>query len=769
MDSLQRILDNIWNGWIITDLIGAGAFGKVFRIERREFSNVYTSALKVLEVPHSQEEVASARSQGMSKESMTSYFYGMVEDVVSEITLMSKLQGISNIVSYQDHAVVEKEGEFGWLIFIRMELLTKLNDILMSESLYKNDGIKIGIDICKALEVCERNKIIHRDIKPENIFRSDQGDYKLGDFGIARQMEKTAAGTKTGTYSYMAPEVYNRQPYNMTADIYSLGILLYRLFNNGRFPFLPSYPEAISYFDKEKADLKRLAGEEMPDPCNADSSLSYVIKKACAYNPKDRYSSADELAQDLKKLLYDDTGGYELNQTNGRLLNPESEVDSQKELISTEEATVTLDTSTLPMQEHNVVNTDEHAVTEKNGNSTTNDRDRLHKNENGVMDEKGKNPRLGLVLKGLCAVVALICVLIFAFKTIVHSPNHEPDISLVTNYCVKDISGILYQICNRFEKDELKSTRVYELSLGTYGYVIQTKNADDVQYSFILPTADDYTRGKVTDKTDLYEKSLQAGVLYLMQGMNMSEPKVPDSIEGVMINSQSFTLSKITLQGCPEIIEGFPAVAYLITDNKNLIRRIMILTADGFLVRTDYTYDSDDRVIKSHWTSVYMDKEQWQKLGWYSTETNSMIISPTDIDVYVKDMIVKLPKDFVGASPSGKNSDSNTIILHDENGLIKGVDYRNTTTKKHIVWKFTNNDNSREKAVREWTDSSTSETKTYHFVYERDKDGLINKVICDEDFFEDNEPLGVEGSEADGFKYSYNDDGTMNIEKLSDN
>ena len=381
----------------------------MFRIERREFSNVYTSALKVLEVPHSQEDVVSARSQGMSKESMTSYFYGMVEDVVEEISLMSKLQGISNIVSYHDHAVVEKEGEFGWLIFIRMELLTKLNDILMSESLYKDDGIKIGIDICKALEVCERNKIIHRDIKPENVFRSDQGDYKLGDFGIARQMEKTVAGTKTGTYSYMAPEVYNRQPYNMTVDIYSLGILLYRLFNNGRFPFLPPYPATISYLDKEKADLKRLAGEEMPDPCNADPQISYVIKKACAYNPKDRYSTADELAQDLKKLLHDLTANYDPTGNNEKVLNPEAEVERSGESISTEESTVLLDTSTQPRQDDSVVNSEDYALPINVEGSTANDSS-LFQEENNVSSKK--KPRKYLLYFFAGILISLLFIIV---------------------------------------------------------------------------------------------------------------------------------------------------------------------------------------------------------------------------------------------------------------------------------------------------------------------------------------------------------------------
>ena len=88
----------------------------------------------------------------------------------------------------------------------------------------------MGVDICKALELYQKYNIIHRDIKPENIFVSDNGDFKLGDFGIARTIEKTMSDlSKKGTYNYMAPEVYQGGEYGFSVDLYSLGIVLYRI------------------------------------------------------------------------------------------------------------------------------------------------------------------------------------------------------------------------------------------------------------------------------------------------------------------------------------------------------------------------------------------------------------------------------------------------------------------------------------------------------------------------------------------------------------
>jgi len=298
-------IGDIWNGWTITDFIGEGSFGKVYKIKREEFGYTYYSALKVLRIPQNKVELATAKHDGMSDESISTYFQGMVEDIVSEFALMSQLRGNSNIVSFEDHQVEKLEDEFGWNIYIRMELLTPLYDYLRDNSMSIRDVIILGIDMCNALEICQKYNIIHRDIKPENIFVSDQGNYKLGDFGIARQLEKTATGlSKKGTLSYMAPEVYKGQAYNSTVDIYSLGLVLYRFLNNNRMPFLPPYPEQIHYSDKERANLLRMSGEEFKPPCNAKGRLAEIVMKASAYEARDRYESAYEMRKALEAIAY---------------------------------------------------------------------------------------------------------------------------------------------------------------------------------------------------------------------------------------------------------------------------------------------------------------------------------------------------------------------------------------------------------------------------------------------------------------------------------
>ena len=290
-----------WKEWTVEQFIGEGSFGKVYKIIREEFGQTYESALKVIRVPQNRSEVDSMRSEGMSEASVTDYYRSVVEDIVSEFALMSRLRGNSNIVSYEDHQVVELEDEFGWEIYIRMELLTPLLVWLKDHELTRDDVVRLGVDMCKALETCQKNNIIHRDVKPENIFYSDQGTFKLGDFGIARQFEKTTGGmSKKGTYSYMAPEVYKGLPYGATVDVYSLGIVMYRFLNNNRGPFLPAFPAPIRYSDKEEATARRMRGDEMPMPCNADERLGQIIKLACAYDPAERFQSAAAMRRALE-------------------------------------------------------------------------------------------------------------------------------------------------------------------------------------------------------------------------------------------------------------------------------------------------------------------------------------------------------------------------------------------------------------------------------------------------------------------------------------
>lgn len=317
-----NIGDKVLSHWVVREVLGSGAYGTVYKIEREEFGQKYFSALKIIQIPPDSGYISSLKSEGMTNQDITEYVEDIAKTFMSEIKLLEELKGNSNIVCYEDHLIEQGDDEASYTIMIRMELLSPLKDIMTSQKFTENDVIKLGTDICNAIEKCESKHIIHRDIKPDNIFCSDAGDYKLGDFGVARTMEKTvSAMSQKGTYTYMAPEVFVGKEYDKTVDLYSLGIVLYQLMNKNRTPFLPNAPQPIKYSDRENAQKLRMSGETVPEIAGINSGWNAFFKVALAFNPSDRFQSAKQMRTALnnvlnsRNILYsDDTSDFDFDE-----------------------------------------------------------------------------------------------------------------------------------------------------------------------------------------------------------------------------------------------------------------------------------------------------------------------------------------------------------------------------------------------------------------------------------------------------------------------
>lgn len=294
---------SVWPEWKIIEKIGEGSFGKVYKAQRTVNGKVFYSAIKIISIPSSQSELNSIRSENGNDQSAREYFRNLVDECIQEVSTMEYFRGNSHVVSVEDYKVVEYLDDIGWDIYIRMEYLTSFLDFCAGRQVKESDVVKLGIDLCRALEYCQKLNIIHRDIKPENIFVSRFGEFKLGDFGIARELERSMSGlSKKGTYSYMAPEMYRGEVYDYKVDIYSLGLVMYRLRNQNRMPFMSLEKQLITYRDKEMALAKRMSGEAMAAPAQASQELAKVILKACAFDKEDRYDTPEEFRRDLERV-----------------------------------------------------------------------------------------------------------------------------------------------------------------------------------------------------------------------------------------------------------------------------------------------------------------------------------------------------------------------------------------------------------------------------------------------------------------------------------
>ncbi len=298
----------VFGDWKIVRRIGNGASGQVYQIIKDDQNAQLEAALKVMHIPGDPSLIETLASDGMSDDEIRLYLKNMADDVVKEIKIMISMKGAPHIVSCEDYKLIEEENGMRWIVLIRMELLTPLNRYMETNSMTEADVYRLASHLTGSLSLFEERGIIHRDIKPENIFVNDFMEFKLGDFGIARVCDGTRKALSTkGTENYMAPEVYRTEHYDHTADIYSLGLVLYKLLNNNRLPF---YPTEGTYtpIQSQQARAERLSGKKkIPMPVNASERFGEVILKMCAYSPEDRYESADDLMRDLASFAPADT------------------------------------------------------------------------------------------------------------------------------------------------------------------------------------------------------------------------------------------------------------------------------------------------------------------------------------------------------------------------------------------------------------------------------------------------------------------------------
>ncbi len=303
-----EIIGRVWSDWSITEKLGEGSFGQVFKAEKERYGIIQNSAIKVVRIPSDDAELKRVQSGfGLDEQELRDYFYPQIEKLKKEIVLMQELGEDNHIVKILDFEIIDSPSDnICWYILIRMEFLECLDKYVKQADLTVGDVISIGEDILTGLEVCETNNIIHRDIKPANIFRSSKGIYKLGDFGIARDIASNA-GTLSykGTENYMAPEVYLGKRYGSNIDIYSLGVVLYKLLNRNRLPFMNE--EKLTAGSVEKAVQKRYTGEEFPKPVQASEDLYKILQKMCAYKPEQRFQSAVDAKRAITEYKHSHT------------------------------------------------------------------------------------------------------------------------------------------------------------------------------------------------------------------------------------------------------------------------------------------------------------------------------------------------------------------------------------------------------------------------------------------------------------------------------
>ncbi len=284
--------------------------------------------LKHISLPASDAQVRALILSGIykSEADVMAYYTGVVSDIRRELDVGKKLAQTGCFAGPVDYQIVQKKDSIGYDIYILQELQVPLNELIDRNGMTHLRAVNLGIDICDAIIACREAGYLFANLKPENIFLIPSGKFLLGDLGLISLTDLEYAGIPESYIdSFSAPELFDiTTAPNTTIDLYSLGMVLYRIYNGNHGPFEDENTNG------PMADKLRLSGKPLPTPIYADYELAAIITKACAFRIQSRYSSPEKLKDALVQYL-------ERNQIPDSLVVPPLVVDPEPIVAEEEE------------------------------------------------------------------------------------------------------------------------------------------------------------------------------------------------------------------------------------------------------------------------------------------------------------------------------------------------------------------------------------------------------------------------------------------------
>lgn len=251
--------------------------------------------VKIISVPASQTQLEALLLAGAYKnpaEAMD-YYKELADGIVKEAEFLKKISKLEGFLPYDAWQVVPMEdNRLGYLVYLISPYKQSLEKFMRRNPMTHLAAVNLGLDMCAAMAICRRAGRVCVDLKPSNIFVSEDKEYRIGDLGFAslRSMKYTGMPGKYIS-AYTAPELLDpMENLNATADIYSLGMILYQIYNNGVLPYEGN-----------------AAAEVYPTPENADYEMAEIIMKAIAPDPKDRWQDPIAMGQSLVAYMQRNT------------------------------------------------------------------------------------------------------------------------------------------------------------------------------------------------------------------------------------------------------------------------------------------------------------------------------------------------------------------------------------------------------------------------------------------------------------------------------
>ncbi len=285
----QKLISPLLDGFIIGDPISEHDGVRCCPAMREDSNEKYI--VKIISVPSTQHQLDALLLTGAYPDAASAmeYFKEQTEGICKEADILKQLSKLQGFLPYENWQVVPMDNNrLGYEVYLLSPYKRSLEAYLKKHTMTHLRAVNLGIDLCAALSICRRAGFMFVDLKPSNIFLAGKREYRIGDLGFAEidSLKFSALPSKYRSV-YTAQELHDDlATLNPTADIYSVGMILYQIYNDGKLPFDGCAP-----------------ADPLPSALNADYELSEIIQKAIDPNPRTRWQTPIEMGQALAAYL----------------------------------------------------------------------------------------------------------------------------------------------------------------------------------------------------------------------------------------------------------------------------------------------------------------------------------------------------------------------------------------------------------------------------------------------------------------------------------
>lgn len=292
-----------WAEWIIDRYIGKSENSAYFQVHHEETKERASIERRDLYLPDDFE--AQLMSRGASVKEYSDIY---LEGAIKRLEIAQMLTEIPGMLGIEEYKTVPNV-RAGYTIFIRRRYAQSLAEYLEENTLTLKEEVQAVIELCEAPEACHARSIIYGGVRMDSIYVTEDKHFCLGTdhfFALRNIGEKIDRFYVNDLMDSGAPETLNKGECTPVSDVYTVGMLLYSMFNDGKMPFLPAIQKKNSDLIYQGAIERRLRGEKVFAPANGTPEMIEVILKACEYEPGNRYQSIAELKAELVRLLEND-------------------------------------------------------------------------------------------------------------------------------------------------------------------------------------------------------------------------------------------------------------------------------------------------------------------------------------------------------------------------------------------------------------------------------------------------------------------------------